>query len=135
MITENRGFFIINSRSKYIEVYKTYIAAPDLTTKSITTTAKKHGLAVRDCATIVNKFTNQLIGEILSDLEKCFLRIQEYKPKKPTKTQIIKEFNKEAIKGGFKPLPLRKKSLKEKLKDFEKSLNEIKEKDHNKIHI
>jgi len=120
-ITRQRLFFIYKKDLQYIEVFETYIEG-----NNTTKTATKHGLTVRDCSVIVNQFINLLITDILTDLENGLLTIQPYKPKPPTKTQTIREYNKGLIERGKKPLPLRKKSLKEQLRDFQKTIDEFK---------
>lgn len=121
IITEQRQFFIYKKDLQYIEVFKTYIEG-----NNTTKTATKHGLTVRDCSVIVNQFTNLLINDILTDLENGLLTIQPYEPKAPTKTQILRDYNKDLIKRGCKPLPLRQKSLKETFQECRKTIDEFK---------
>lgn len=123
LIISERGFFIDNSKKPYIEVFKTYIEGLQ---NSLSATAKEHGLTARDCSIIVNGFINQLISDILQDLKAGVLRINDYQPRKKTETQILKEHNEQRKANGQKPLPLKKQSLKESLKEFEKLSNEIK---------
>lgn len=120
-ITRQRHFFIYKKDLQHIEVFETYINGAN-TTK----TATKHGLTVRDCSVIVNQFIKLLITDILQELENGLLTIQPYSPEPPTKTQILRDYNKDLIKRGCKPLPLRKKSLKEQLRDFQKTIDEFK---------
>lgn len=120
-ITKQRQFFIYYQDSKHIEVFKTYIEG-----NSKNETAKKHGLGIRDCSVIVNRFINLFVSDVLHEFEAGLLIIQPYKLKPITATQAIREYNREIIKIGGKPLPLRKKSLKESLQDWQKTLNEIK---------
>lgn len=123
LIIGERGFFIDNRKKPYIEVFKTYIEGIQ---NSLSATAKKHGLTVRDCSIIVNGFINQLINDILQDLKAGVLRINDYQPRKKTETQILKEYNQQRKANGQKTLPLRKQSLKESLKEFETLRNDIK---------
>jgi len=123
IITEKRYFFNQKSDLKYIEVYKTFMSG---FTNSIVNTAKEHGLSIRDCSNIVNGFTNILINEILHELKNGILHVCDFTPKKPTKTEITKRINKYLVASGATPLPLRKKSFKEKLKEFNKHSEEIK---------
>lgn len=120
-ITRQRLFFIEKHDLKHIEVFETFING-----ENTTQTATKHGLSTMDCSVIINQFTNILVKSILTDLEKGLLSIQPYKPKPPTITQTIREHNKWLIERGKKPLPLRKKSLKETLRDFKKTIDEFK---------
>lgn len=122
IIINKRHFFYDHYNTPFIEFFKTYIVGFK---NSLSYTAKKHGLTVRDCSIIVNGFINQLIADILQDLKAGFLKINDYQPRKKTETQILKEYNEQRKANGQKPLPLRKKSLKESLKEFEKLRIEI----------
>lgn len=119
LITEKRGFLVNKNGLQNFQVYRTYLKG---LTSNLSQTAKEHGLTIRDCAIIVNDFTNILINEILNDLKSGYLSLYDYKPKQPTKTDIIKQWNEQS---GQRPLPLRKQSLKESLKEFEKIKIEI----------
>lgn len=125
-IIDKRGFINYHRKLEHIQIYLTYMGLNLFTQKSITQTAHAHGLPVRDCLVIVNSFTNLLISEILHELKKGTLHVNEYKPKKPTKTDNKRQINEYLTEHGQKPIPLRKKSLKESLKDFEMIRNEIK---------
>ncbi len=101
MIIAKRNFFNEYSFEQNIEVFETYIK-----NGNIGTTATKHGLVDRDCNIIIKYFINILIENILTDLNKGILKINEFAPKK-------------------QPQPLREKSEKELIKDFEELKNEI----------
>jgi hypothetical protein len=125
-IIEKRRFFTKHKHTKYIEVYFTYLGKHIFEKKSIIETAKAHCLPVRDCLVIVNSFTNILITEILQDLKRGYLKVQGYKPKQTTKTDEIRQINEYLIDNGHSTLPLRKKSQKELIKDYQKFSNEFK---------
>ena len=112
-----RGFYSSKNQEKYIEVYKTYMNG---FVNNYTQSGKQHGLSVRDCAIIVNKFTNTLINEVLTDLENGKLFIWEYQSKPETRTDVIRKYNELNKAKGAPPLPLRKKSTKELLKEWDK---------------
>lgn len=120
-ITEKRRFLINKNGLPNFQVYRTYLNG---LTNNLITTAKEHGLTVRDCAIIVNDFTNVLIDEILTDLKTGYLKLQDYKPKPPTETDKRKQWNEHAKATGKKTIPLRKQSLKESLKEFKSRLND-----------
>jgi len=124
MITEKRRFLVNKNGLQYFQVYKTYLKG---LTNNLLTTAKEHDLTVLDCAIIVNDFTNVLIDEILNDLKTRHLFLYDYKPKQPTETDKIKEWNEHTKASGQKPIPLRKQSLKESLKEFKSRLSDSKE--------
>lgn len=112
MIIEKRNFYKSIAPDKNIEIFKIYIDGFD----SKNTIAKKNGLTTRDCAIIINQFINLLIEQTKKDN----LQILPFAEPKPTKTELIKKYNKELIKQGKKKIPLRKKSNKELLNEFRK---------------
>ncbi len=128
-ITTIRAFFVDHYNAPHIEVFKTYLLGEGIHTyqnPTILDTAHQCGLNFRDCHHIINGFKNTLIKEILQDLNKGTLTVKDlFKPL--TKTEILKNYNKELIKRGTKPLPLRKKSLNERLKDFDKQTTSSKD--------
>jgi len=124
-ITEITGFIRFNQSKPHIEVYKTYIGVLLFGLKSIAQTAKQHGLSIRDCTIIVNSFSNELINGILKDLKAGTLKEHPYKPKKPTLTEQKRHVNEYLTANGQTPIPLRKKSVKERLKEFNNLLIEI----------
>jgi hypothetical protein len=115
MIAGKRGFLIEKRMFPNFEIYKTFITG---VSNSIANTAKAHKMSVRDCAIIVNGFTNLLVKEILQDLEAGLLCVKEYKAKAPTQTQVLKQYNEELKAKGLKPVPVRKRSAKEQLKKY-----------------
>lgn len=115
MILGKRGFLIEKRGFPNFEIYKTFITG---VSNSIARTAKEHKLSVRDCAIVVNGFTNLLVKEILQDLEAGLLCVKEYKAKAPTQTQVLKQYNEELKAKGLKPVPVRKQSAKEQLKNY-----------------
>jgi hypothetical protein len=115
-ITQIRHYFYKNRNKPFINLYLTYIGFDIIYKRNIAETAKLHGLPVRDCLLIVNRFTNTLINEILQDLKNGYLNIKEYKPKKPTKTDEIRKINEYLKEHGKKPFPLKKKSVKQSAK-------------------
>jgi len=126
-ITEHRGFMKMNESRQYIEVYKTYVNVLLFGLNSIAQTAKIHGLGVHDCSIIVNSFTNELISGIMQDMKAGTLYEHIYKRKKPTKTEQKRHINEFLTARGQIPIPLRKKSVKERLEQFEKSLSKTKQ--------
>jgi len=124
-ILEKRAFFLRHKKIQGIEVYLTYLGKHLFEQKSIAYTAKEHSLPVRDCLVIVNSFTNILITEILQDLENGILYIHGYLPKLPTKTDEIKQINEYLTSKGQTALPLRKKSEKQIVKDFQNYLQDL----------
>ena len=95
-------------------------------TKNRIETAKENCISVRDCSFVVNKFLNILITDIITDLEAGKLTKQVYQTRPKTKTQILREVNEYLTANGGEPVPLRRKSEKELLKDFKKYLNDFK---------
>jgi hypothetical protein len=121
-IIRKRAFYTVYSAESGINVFKSYMQGY---TKNRTETAKEHGISVRDCGIIVNSFINTLITDIITDLETGKLTKQDYRPRPKTKTQIIREVNEYITAHGGKPAPLRRKSQREILRDFQKYTNEL----------
>lgn len=109
-IIENRDYFTTHAKNKNIDVFKYYISGYG---KTNVTTAKQFEITALDVNTIVNQNLNTLINEILQDINKAMLTIQDFKPKDQTQTDILKKLNINRIANGFQPLPLRKLSQKE----------------------
>lgn len=116
-----RNFYEDYKTDNELNIFKSYMQG---FANSRARIAKEFNISVRDCNFIINRFINELVNGIIKDLENGQLEIMDYLPKKKTKTQILKEINEYLTEHGSKTLPLRKKSIKEKLKDFEKYRNE-----------
>jgi len=121
-ITKKRDFFYKNRNKPFIKLYFTYIGLDSINKRNIAETAKLHRLPVRDCSIIINSFTNSLINEVLQDTKNGILHEIEFKPKQPTQTDKVRQINQYLTEHGQKPLQLRKKSVKQTIKDFEKYL-------------
>lgn len=121
-IIQKRFFYEINYNRSGIAIFKSYMNG---ITNNVKTVGKQYNMNFKDVQIIVNDFLNLLISDILTDLEAGKLKINDFQPRPQTKTQITRKINEHLTKRGLKPLPLRKKSLKEKLRDFNKRTNEI----------
>lgn len=67
----------------------------------------------------INRYLNLLVYECLQDFEKGLLKIKNYKPKPPTKTQKLKELQKSINESGVNiKIPLRKLSVKETFNNY-----------------
>ena len=109
-----RFFYTKYSKRPYIDIFVRYMEG---ITNSRATIAKEHKISVRDCNYIVNDFINLLTNDVLHDLQTGILTIKDYYKKK-TKTQQIKEINEYLEKNGQQPLPLRRKSAKQQIKEY-----------------
>jgi hypothetical protein len=89
LIIEKRGFFSEISGLEFQEIYKSYFTG---TQNTISKTAQKHGITVRDCSILVNSFTNLLITEILEDLKNGELAINDFAPRKRSNRQELKDW-------------------------------------------
>jgi hypothetical protein len=112
-----RGFYGSKNKEKHIEVFKSFMEGFN---NNHTNAGQLHGLSVRDSSIIINKFTNTLINEVLTDLENGNLSIQEYQPKPKTQTEVIRKYNELNKAKGMPPIPLRRKSTKEVLREWDK---------------
>ncbi|MCB6232066.1 hypothetical protein [Flavobacterium psychrophilum] len=80
----------------------------------------------------INKYLNLLVNECLQDYENGLLKLKEYKPKPPTKTDTLRALQKTANEYGLNvKIPLRKKSIKELLHDYKKHTKAIETKIEN----
>jgi hypothetical protein len=127
-IAARRFFFIYKMDMPHIEIFRAYLYGT-----GADKTAKGHNVSTRDYPTIINHFTGLLVSEILQDLKVGILEIHGFRKPRPTKTQIIKDYNKKLAEFGCKLIPLRKKSTKELLKGFKKHLSGAKEKSKNNL--
>jgi hypothetical protein len=67
----------------------------------------------------INKYLNLLVSECLQDFENGLLKIKNFKPKPPTKTQKLKELQKSINEMGLNvKIPLRKPSTEETLNKY-----------------
>jgi hypothetical protein len=110
-IVQHRAFYVTHYKAENLEVFKDYIEG---FSKNQSITAKAHKLSVHDVKTITDQLTNLLSNEILQDLKAGELIIQEFRPKPPTQTEILKKTNIDRLTNGLQPLPLRKLSQKER---------------------
>ena len=97
-VAKSRLFFEQYRQSKHIEVFRSYLTIEFTDRAKI---AKMHGIIVRDCNHIINTFINMLIDDVLRDLDKGILQIQDY------------------LKPG------RKRSARDSIKSFRKTVEEI----------
>jgi hypothetical protein len=123
---------VTHTKTKNIEVFKHYISGYG---KTNVITAKEFKITPRDVNIIVNQNLNTLIDEILQDMNKGLLTMQDFKPKEPTQPDILKKMNINRLANGFQPLTLRKLSQKakdkkaiEKIKAFQEQSRKIIEK-------
>ena len=122
-IMRKRYFYEENYKRSGFDIFKSYMKG---CTNNVRTVSKEHYTSISDVQIVVNEFTNLLINDILADLEAGTLKVNDYLPRPKTKTQVIRETNEYLKEMGLKPLPLRKKSAKEKLRDFKKYSQELK---------
>ncbi|OAE92124.1 hypothetical protein SU65_10230 [Flavobacterium psychrophilum] len=75
----------------------------------------------------INKYLNLLISECLQDFENGLLKVKDFKPKPPTKTQKLKELQKSVNEYGLNvKIPLRKPSVKETINKYLKQTKNLK---------
>jgi len=122
VIVHHRLFFVKHANRSHIDIFKSYIEH-GITTNRVNI-AKMFNISVTHCRYIINDFINLLANDVLNDLENGLLYIKDYFQKE-TKTQEIKKVNEWRKTQGFEPLPLRKKSEKQSIREFEKYILEI----------
>lgn len=75
----------------------------------------------------INKYLGLLICECLQDFENGLLKVKDFKKPPPTKTQKLRDLQIKANEYGLNvKIPLRKPSVKETLKKYQKQTTEIK---------
>ncbi len=120
-ILKERRFYDANYIRAGIDVFENYMKGEVNNVKNV---AKEHGINFKDVQIIVNDFLNRLINGIFADIEAGKLQIKDFQPRPKTKTQKLRETNEQLLKMGLEPLPLRKKSTKELIRDFRKRYTE-----------
>ena len=121
-IIRKRCFYSENYERFGLDVFKSYMKGCVNNVKAV---GKEHEMNFKDVQIIVNEFINLLTSDILADLEIGILKVKNYQPRPKTKTQAIREYNERLKTAGLKPLPLRRKSDKEVLRDFMRKTKEI----------
>lgn len=107
------------------EVFRTYIENPLHSKQRV---AKMHGITITICTEIVNQCIKVLLCDVLHDLDCGMLQIIDYRPRKQTTAQILKQYNETS---GRDPIRLPKKQTPEQLlsdwnKRIELMKNELK---------
>jgi len=110
-----RGYYSIQIREQNTAILKTYMQGLQ---NSYRETAQTHKISIRDCEYIVNEQINALANDILNDLAGRNLKVKDYQPRPLTKSQLIENYNSRAKVIGAKPIPTRKKSMKQKMRRF-----------------
>lgn len=127
-IIKKRCFYTEYYKRSGIDVFKSYMKGIANNIKDV---GKECDTNFKDVQIIVNDFINLLINDILADLEAGKLKVNNFQPRPKTKTQLLRETNEQLKEMGLKPLPLRKKSLREKAKDFQKYCDNLTNKINN----
>jgi hypothetical protein len=74
----------------------------------------------------ISKYLNLLIFECLQDFENGLLKVKDFKPKPPTKTDNLRLLQTKVNEYGMKiKIPLRKKSNRELINDYKKHTKAI----------
>ena len=125
-----RRFYLEHAQANGIEIFMQYMKG---FTNSRSRIAKTFSVYGSDCSNVINRFINLLADEILRDKEAGFLSVKDLKPRPKTKTQLIRELNEYRAENGQPPIPLRKKSLKEKLNEFQRVIKDIRDTDRERV--
>jgi len=127
MIAKKREFFQQNAKNIHLQVFETY-----LHWRNIEETANAHRLGMRDCRNIINQFLNMLIDETLADLKSGKLSLHPFEKPPKSKTEIIREYNKERKAKGVYPISLNSSSCKRELVSFYDLKREMEKKEARK---
>lgn len=123
-IAEKRKYFDSINNPKEKEVFKTYLyqSISKVETSKLLTNHTKTGVY------LIDKNLRGLVTEIMKDYENGLLHVVEYQ-KPLTKREVIKKVNENLQQMGIDTkIPLRKKSDKEHLNDWEKFKNKLESK-------
>lgn len=122
-IVRRRGFLPRKYDSKALEIFGAYLDNPLASLNSI---ADKYGIPVRLCKEIINPLTIELTREILADLQTGRIQVLDYKPRRKTTAQTIKEYNEYLKARGADPIKIpRKKSNAQILKEWNERMKAI----------
>lgn len=124
-ILDERKFYIEYYDREGIEIFRSYM---DGVFNNLVSVAKKHNISISSCKYVVHGFINQLINDIFLDLKEGKLTIKDFKPRRKTQTQELRELNEYLLVCGFTPVRLLKKSDREIIRDYEKHCEELKKK-------
>lgn len=120
-IAEKRQYFQKITNAKEKEIFQTYLSQRISKIETSKTLINHTTKGVY----LINKNLSGLIAEIMKDYENGLLQVVEYQ-KPPTKRELIKKANEKLKKMGIDTkIPLRKKSDKEHINDWEKFKNEL----------
>lgn len=120
-IVENRFFMQTINNEPEKNLFKKYLSTQKTKRQISVEETKKTTSGVY----LINKNLKQLVFEIMHDYKNGVLNIVEYK-KPPTKREANRKTNEYLQEMGFtERIPLKKKSQKEVLKDWEKFKNEL----------
>jgi len=124
-IIKKRGF---NLKYKGIDfdLFLDYSKNDFKTSNNQNNTFAKFNYTATNGKNAINKYLNLLIFECLQDFENRILKVKDFKPKPPTKTDTLRELQKKATEYGLNvKIPLRKKSNRELLNDYKKHTKAI----------
>ncbi|MBF7093596.1 hypothetical protein IUY40_18860 [Flavobacterium sp. ALJ2] len=126
-IAIKRGF-VHSHTGKYFDLFLQWLNPFSLTqNQSKQEISVKNGYSITNGINAINEYLNLLTNDCLRDFENGFLHIKDFAPKQPTKTQKLKELQKTINANGLNiKIPLRKSSAKEKLNQYLKQINHLK---------
>lgn len=124
-----RGFDWRCASCKDFDLFLDYSKTVFYISKNQKTVFDKFNYTATNGKNAINKYLNLLINECLQDFENGILQLKDFKPKPPTKTQKLKQFQKQVNEYGLNvKIPLRKPSLKETFNRYQKKINELQKK-------
>lgn len=120
-IAVKRGFVYLHKDNDFI-LFLEWLK-PFGQNQSKATISKNHNYSTINGTNAINKYLVMLINECQQDFESGKLKVKEFKPKPPTKTQKLRNLQKSVNEMGLSvKIPLRKPSTNELLNKFKTHL-------------
>jgi hypothetical protein len=125
-IATKRGFIYLHTGKDFdlfLQWLNPYILAQSQSKQEVSI---KNGYSTTNGINAINKYLSLLTNDCLKDFENGLLNVKDFEPKPPTKTQKLRDLQKSVNEWGLNvKIPLRKKSNRELLSNYEKHLKEI----------
>jgi hypothetical protein len=130
-IAFKRGFVFEHQKHKDFDLFLQWMQPKCIfSTQNKIYLSKANGYTIAHGTNAINYFLGLLVKDCLQDLENGILKIKDFAPKPPTKTDTLRALQKKATEYGFNiKIPLRKKSQRELLAKYIKAYKVQKAKD------
>jgi hypothetical protein len=126
-IALKRGFIFEHNKHKDFDLFLQWLQPKSVfTPQNKVYISKLKGYTIAHGTNAINYFLGLLAKDCLRDLENGNLKIKDFAPKPPTKTDTLRALQKKATEQGFNiKIPLRKKSQRELLEKYKQKSKAI----------